>query len=562
MKHNKISALNWCLLTLALFVLLMPGIFLRDFWTYQEGRRALVALETLMRGNWLVPRLMGSPFFTKPPFYYWLQAATFTVIGPADWASRLPSVLAAIVGVLGFTRLLEGLLGGASALCGAAALALSPIYFWMAQTAEPEMVFASLCIVAMMCFGRILALGRRSWIWEAAFYATLALSVLIKGLLCPAMVLLTLQTWQVLRRRRPGLLRIPPLAGFLIILLPLLAWIGLIRLSGYSLSQLFHEAAAHAVEKTVHTRPFFFYFKELGKIMFPWGLVALAALAFVLVAAMRRNGRAQLLAWFRQDQGERLLLTLWFTISILLLSAVSSKKPYYAVGLAAPTAGIWALLYHDWIDQPNDRLTEFLRRHKGWIISLLCGLGTVLAIAAIAANCPPKWKPLSGEKWPDQKIILGWGATWFLGLAGVALLFSQRSRVAWAGRAATAWTFVSLFIMANVYTFVIHLEMNPKLSMELMTRELLTHIPAGVHVATLRDTCAVCFYLKRPDLATIEHLQDLKPFLLHHRGAVVLATGEFRDDLLKLGGLEFLFVPDSFSDKDARVYLVGLHGNP
>jgi 4-amino-4-deoxy-L-arabinose transferase-like glycosyltransferase len=46
--------------------LFLPGIFLRDFWIYDEGRRALVALEMVQRGDWLVPRLIGTPLLIPP----------------------------------------------------------------------------------------------------------------------------------------------------------------------------------------------------------------------------------------------------------------------------------------------------------------------------------------------------------------------------------------------------------------------------------------------------------------------------------------------------------------
>lgn len=142
-----------------LFLLMTPGIFLRDFWIFNEGRRAIIALEILQRHDWFVPRLMGTPILTKPPLFYWLEAITMYSFGPRDWAARIPSLVAGVCGVLLLTRLLESLLphwyGRQAAFFGGLCLAIFPVYLWMAQSAEPEMTFVVAGIGAMLCFARI-----------------------------------------------------------------------------------------------------------------------------------------------------------------------------------------------------------------------------------------------------------------------------------------------------------------------------------------------------------------------------------------------------------------------
>src|SRR5258706_548926 len=63
-----------------------------------EGRYVGVAWEMLRSGDWLTPTLNGLPFFHKPPLFYWLTAASMSVLGPNEWAARLAPMLGAWLG--------------------------------------------------------------------------------------------------------------------------------------------------------------------------------------------------------------------------------------------------------------------------------------------------------------------------------------------------------------------------------------------------------------------------------------------------------------------------------
>jgi 4-amino-4-deoxy-L-arabinose transferase-like glycosyltransferase len=72
-----------------------------------EGAYAEVTLEMLHSGDMVTPRLGGEPFFHKPPMIYWTQAVSVALLGPSEFAFRLPSVLASLAWALllfGFVR--------------------------------------------------------------------------------------------------------------------------------------------------------------------------------------------------------------------------------------------------------------------------------------------------------------------------------------------------------------------------------------------------------------------------------------------------------------------------
>src|SRR5262249_46345452 len=60
-----------------------------------EGALGAATLEMLRRHDFLLPYLAGEPRYDKPILVYWLQAAFVWLLGPSEWAFRLPSALAA-----------------------------------------------------------------------------------------------------------------------------------------------------------------------------------------------------------------------------------------------------------------------------------------------------------------------------------------------------------------------------------------------------------------------------------------------------------------------------------
>lgn len=61
----------------------------------EEPRRAVVALEMLDSGEFVVPHLTGAPYYNKPPLFNWAVAASLAAFGGTEaWMVRLPSLVA------------------------------------------------------------------------------------------------------------------------------------------------------------------------------------------------------------------------------------------------------------------------------------------------------------------------------------------------------------------------------------------------------------------------------------------------------------------------------------
>src|ERR1700734_3371214 len=61
-----------------------------------DSVQAQISRTMLDTGDWVTARIDGVSYLEKSPLNYWLVAGVFRVLGPQDWAARVPGVLSAI----------------------------------------------------------------------------------------------------------------------------------------------------------------------------------------------------------------------------------------------------------------------------------------------------------------------------------------------------------------------------------------------------------------------------------------------------------------------------------
>ena len=76
------------------------GLSRAPLFDLDEGAYAEVAREMLTRHDFMGLFINGVPFYEKPPLLYWLQAASWHLVGPTEFAIRLPSALTGIIWAL------------------------------------------------------------------------------------------------------------------------------------------------------------------------------------------------------------------------------------------------------------------------------------------------------------------------------------------------------------------------------------------------------------------------------------------------------------------------------
>jgi len=88
------------MLLLLLLLLLFPGLGWSPLFDWDEVNFAEISREMIATGDWLRPQIDFAPFWEKPPFFFWLQALSFSGLGVGEYAARLPNALCGILTAL------------------------------------------------------------------------------------------------------------------------------------------------------------------------------------------------------------------------------------------------------------------------------------------------------------------------------------------------------------------------------------------------------------------------------------------------------------------------------
>ncbi len=252
--------------------------WLRPLTLPDEGRYGGVAWEMLNNGASVVPTLDGMPFFHKPPLYYWLAEASYSVFGPNVWAARVPSLLAAWAVCLALYYFLRRWRGEGTAVVGLLALLTQPFFFGNAQFANLDMLVSALIGMTILCGATTVMRADAGQPHHSLSVMTgllAGLGVLAKGLIGVVLPGAVLVLWIVLRRRWRGLAVLlwpPVIVIFLAVTLP---WFWVMQqrfpdfLHYFFIYQQFERFTAKGFN---NMQPFWFYVPVVLAGALPWTL--------------------------------------------------------------------------------------------------------------------------------------------------------------------------------------------------------------------------------------------------------------------------------------------------
>ncbi|MDD5507808.1 MAG: glycosyltransferase family 39 protein [Bacteroidales bacterium] len=208
-----------------LFLLLFCSLFLwQDVVELlgEEPRRAIIALEMQMTGDYLVPRINGMEYYNKPPLFNWIMASFFTMTGSAEeWVVRMPSLAGWILMTVLLYFVVRRHLGKEAALLSALfTLTAADVYFYAAVFSGEIDLFYSLIV-----FAQVIALfwfhQQKKLFWMfAVSYALAGLGFLTKGFPSAAFQVLTLLGMAIIYKKWRWLFTWQHVAGILCFLLP------------------------------------------------------------------------------------------------------------------------------------------------------------------------------------------------------------------------------------------------------------------------------------------------------------------------------------------------------
>jgi 4-amino-4-deoxy-L-arabinose transferase-like glycosyltransferase len=352
LEQRKRIAAATCAVALTMWICLFSHLGALGLLGPDEPRYAWIARAMARTGDWVTPRLYGTPWFEKPALYYWTAAVGFLAHLPDEWAARLPSAFAALIaalciGWLGwrFADASEDDGSDRRRFCPWSPVLLAPLIFStsvaaiaFARAATPDMLFAAFLTLAMAAAASVLrdrgvlrgSLDANSGPPRPSrdvgalllFGAFVGLSVLAKG---PAGIILAggaVGIWALVTKRWVAALRLLHPSAIGACLAVALPWYVLCAMRNPTFLRVFilqHNFDRFLTPMFHHPQPFWFFAPITLLAILPWA-------AFLIPAA--RDG---LQAWHETTwrDSPRFFFTCWALFPVLFFSLSESKLPSY-----------------------------------------------------------------------------------------------------------------------------------------------------------------------------------------------------------------------------------------
>lgn len=304
-------------------------------------------------GDWVTPRLNGSPWFEKPPLLYWTTAAANRLGLRDEWAARVPMALISLAFLIFFHEILRREFSFRRALAATAILGGSAGWLVASFAAVPDLPMSAALAAAMMIALFDNRVGRA---WIAG--ALLGIAILAKGFV-PAV--LFAPVWWIAREKRWRIL-----GAAAIVAAPwyLLCWTrnGSAFWNDFFWKQ--HVQRLISAQALQHGQPFWYYVPVMLAGLFPW--TPLAALIGLKKA--------------REDKRIRFLL-LWAVGALVFFSIVPNKLPFYVLPMMPALAVVMAAAL------------EVVPGREWWLVACL---GSLILLPSIAETFPEAY--LEGAK--------------------------------------------------------------------------------------------------------------------------------------------------------------------
>jgi 4-amino-4-deoxy-L-arabinose transferase-like glycosyltransferase len=470
-----------------------------------EGRQAEIPREMLAHDDFLTPRMLGLPYYEKPPLQYWLTAASYTAFGVRPFAARLVPALAAWLTVLLTFAWGRRNLGARAAFLGCLGLCLSLGFLTLGRTVVLDSVL-TLCVTAAWFAAHRAVAGpvfRGKW-WAAAA-AACGLGILAKGPVAVILLAAPVAGFQYLAAPvRPRLL---PWCVFLGIAAAVAGpWYIAMALTepGYVGQFLWKANVLRFLEPFDHKQPWWYYFPLLFVGTLPWSLLWVW-LAYFLSSRSRR------LVVLRTPALGFCTLAVVFCVAFFSLSGC--KSPLYV----APALPPLALMHGVCLDAILFRRAGLRDRFLGYARQGLPRRATV-GVLVLSAACYLVTGVLHWETWPV--VLLETTATLAVLAAWWRFGPSASPRLAWGVCAAATLAMVVVSARDLVTGFA------SRHTVQAIAR-IARHWPGGTHypvVSYARQWPSASFYLQR-DCVTVfarEQLSFLVSFLKATPQALVL----------------------------------------
>ncbi len=341
MKKNE-RILLYCFLGLTFILCFLWGLGSYPLLEVDETRYVDMASKMFHSKDYLTLYLNGEYFFEKPPLFFWLECASFGLIGfVSEFTARLPIVLLSLLPASLLFGLCKKVKGEKFALIATATLFTSLEYMFLTKVAILDSVLTSFVTASVLCYFYTFFVQDKNkkyfWILTYIFSGLAVLAKGIPGVAIPALVIavsiVVFKTYKETLKNSWGILL------FLIIILP---W-HILMLKMYP--NLFYEEYIwkHHILRflgsdVIHrTEPWYFYILTLL-----WGLCPHVFILLSQIPSLKK------IKFDFKDDFSKLLTLNFIAVAVILLFFSSSGAklityilpiyPFFAVLIGA----IWA----------------------------------------------------------------------------------------------------------------------------------------------------------------------------------------------------------------------------
>jgi 4-amino-4-deoxy-L-arabinose transferase-like glycosyltransferase len=383
--RNKLLAMQLALVLGVCYFFFFFGLGAFGLTGADEPRYAQIAREMLARHDWIVPTLNGSPWLEKPALLFWKMMNSYSIFGVSDWAARIPAAVhaaAVVVGIFFFMRRFRF----ASELDAAMIAASSAGMIGFGRGASTDMLVSAPFALAMMCWWTWHQSNKKLWL--LLFYGLLGIGALAKGPVAPALAVLVVGAYAVLRRDGKIFVRSLSITGFLLFAAIVLPWYLAVQHKVPQFFRVFfieHNLERFGTNLYQHSQPFWYYIPVFLLATLPW--------TFFTLPALIEAGRQAFTRWRSKsdpmtvdadkDDGLSSFLFVWIIVPIIFFSISRAKLPGYILP-AIPAA---ALLTADYVHR-----LKAIPRLLTSLHALLCAMlmvGALMAPFAMARQAPP-----------------------------------------------------------------------------------------------------------------------------------------------------------------------------
>jgi 4-amino-4-deoxy-L-arabinose transferase-like glycosyltransferase len=447
------------LILVVLYVCLFSGLGAFGLVGPDEPRYAAIARAMAETGDWVTPRLWGTPWFEKPVLYYWAAGISMRIFGVSEFAARLPSALAALLAVFAVAWTALRSYGVRAAWFSLLMLPTSVAMIGFSRAASPDMLFAGLLTAAMAIASEILQKPRPGPILRIAFGFFLGAAVLAKG---PAAVILAggaTLLWAALSRQwRAPFQFLHPLI-VVVFCVTALPWYILCALRNPDFLRVFiwqHNFERYLTPIFEHRQPFWYYGPILLVAIFPWILFLVCAVPGAIKTFKSKA----------HCESPALFFASWAAFPVLFFSLSQSKLPGYIVPAVPP---LFVLL--------GNRFTHLLQNQTKTMQRLLGWTGALFMVLAV-----PLLAELAGgiSNIDRPEYALAGGVVFVFGSAVMILAFRKLPTAALVG---VVLLVASSVLMANA---VVLPRLDSRISTRPLARKMKEADPSLSHVATYR----------------------------------------------------------------------------